>query len=51
MKDQIKRALLEKDAIPIQEVLTNLNKEIEIKEDLFKDAFKEAEQRQSNSPS
>ena len=51
VKDQIKRALLEKDAIPIQEVLTNLNKEIEIKEDLFKDAFKEAEQRQSNSPS
>ncbi len=51
VKDQIKRALLEKDAIPIQEVLTNLNKEIEIEEDLFKDAFKEAEQGQSYSRS
>lgn len=51
VKDQIKRALLEKDAIPIQEVLTNLNKEIEIEEDLFKDAFKEAEQDQSYSRS
>jgi len=51
VKDQIKRALLEKDAVPIQEVLTNLNEEIEIEEDLFKDAFKGAEQDQSNSPS
>ncbi len=43
VKESIKRALMEKDALPIQEVLTELNKEIEIEEGLFIDAFKEAE--------
>ncbi|MBD3108675.1 peptidylprolyl isomerase [Bacillus sp. AGMB 02131] len=43
VKDQIKRVLMEKDAKPIQEVLNNLNKEIEIKEDVFKDVFKDVE--------
>ncbi len=42
-KAKIKQALLEKDAKPVQEILNNLNKEIEIKEDAFKEAFKEVE--------
>ena len=51
VKDPIKRALMEKDAKLVQEVLNNLNKEIEIKEDAFKDAFKDVEPKQTNMPS
>ncbi|MEH7389604.1 peptidylprolyl isomerase [Bacillus sp. JJ1474] len=46
VKDQIKQALMGKDAKPIQEILNNLNKEIEIKED----AFKDVEPKQPNMP-
>jgi foldase protein PrsA len=42
-KDQIKQALMSKEAKPVQEILNNLNKEIEIEEDAFKDAFKDVE--------
>ncbi len=51
VKDQIKRALLEKDAVPIQEVLTNFNEDIEIEEDIFKEVFKEKEQGHHNNSS
>lgn len=44
VKDQIKQALMSKEAKPIQEILNKLNKEIEIEEDVFKDAFKDVEQ-------
>ncbi|AZU60276.1 peptidylprolyl isomerase [Neobacillus mesonae] len=51
VKDQIKQALMGKDAKPIQEILNNLNKEIEVKEDEFKDVFKDVEPQQpQNSP-
>ncbi|WP_066391052.1 peptidylprolyl isomerase [Neobacillus mesonae] len=51
VKDQIKQALMGKDAKPIQEILNNLNKEIEVKEDAFKDVFKDVEPQQpQNSP-
>lgn len=43
VKDQIKQALMSKEAKPIQEILNKLNKEIEIEEDVFKDAFKDVE--------
>jgi foldase protein PrsA len=43
VKDQIKQALMSKEAKPIQEILNNLNKEIEIEEDAFKDTFKDVE--------
>ncbi|MED4206188.1 peptidylprolyl isomerase [Neobacillus mesonae] len=46
VKDQIKQALMGKDAKPIQEILNNLNKEIEVKEDAFKDVFKDIEPQQ-----
>ncbi|CAM3815444.1 peptidyl-prolyl cis-trans isomerase [Mesobacillus thioparans] len=42
-KDQIKQALMSKEAKPVQEILNNLNKEIEIEEDAFQDAFKDVE--------
>ncbi|MGE7780253.1 peptidylprolyl isomerase [Peribacillus sp. NPDC097264] len=48
VEDQIKQTLMEKDAKPIQEVLNNLNKEIEIKEDVFKDVFKNVESKEPN---
>ena len=41
VKDQIKQTLMSKEAKPVQEILNNLNKEIEIEEDAFKDAFKD----------
>lgn len=44
VKDQIKQALMSKEAKPIQEILNKLNKEIEIEEDAFKDPFKDVEQ-------
>lgn len=44
VKNQIKQALMSKEAKPIQEILNKLNKEIEIEEDAFKDAFKDVEQ-------
>jgi foldase protein PrsA len=43
VKDQIKQTLMSKEAKPVQEILNNLNKEIEIEEDAFKDAFKDVE--------
>lgn len=43
VKDQIKQALMSKEAKPIQEILNNLNKEIEIEEEALKDAFMDAE--------
>ncbi|WNF24828.1 peptidylprolyl isomerase [Mesobacillus jeotgali] len=43
VKDQIKQALMSRDAKPVQEILNNLNKEIEIEEAAFKDAFKDVE--------
>jgi foldase protein PrsA len=43
VKDQIKHALMDKEAKPVQEILNNLNKEIEIKEEAFKEAFKDEE--------
>ncbi|WHX42651.1 peptidylprolyl isomerase [Mesobacillus sp. AQ2] len=45
VKDQIKQALLSKEAKPIQEILNNLNKEIVIEEDVFRDAFKEIDSK------
>ena len=48
VKDQIRQTLMEKDAKPVQEVLNNLNKEIEIKEDVFKDVFKNVESKEPN---
>ncbi|MCM3572305.1 peptidylprolyl isomerase [Mesobacillus subterraneus] len=44
VKNQIKQALMSKEAKPIQEILNKLNKEIEIEEDAFKYAFKDVEQ-------
>lgn len=43
VKDQIKQTLMSKEAKPVQEILNSLNKEIEIEEDVFKDAFKDVE--------
>ncbi|MGV2941922.1 peptidylprolyl isomerase [Mesobacillus sp. LC4] len=43
VKDQIKQTLMSKEAKPVQEILNSLNKEIEIEEDAFKDAFKDVE--------
>lgn len=43
VKDQIKQALMSNEAKPIQEILNNLNKEIEVEADAFKDAFKDVE--------
>ncbi|WP_043931942.1 peptidylprolyl isomerase [Bacillus sp. EB01] len=48
VKVQIKQSLMSKDAKPIQEILNKLNKEIEIKEDAIKDAFKDVEPKQAN---
>jgi foldase protein PrsA len=45
VKDQIKQTLMGKEAKTVQEILNKLNKEIEIKEDAFKDAFKEVESK------
>ncbi|RHW41949.1 hypothetical protein D1B31_04695 [Neobacillus notoginsengisoli] len=41
VKDQIKQTLMGQVAKPVQEILNKLNKEIEITEDAFKDAFKD----------
>ncbi|MEH7347165.1 peptidylprolyl isomerase [Bacillus sp. JJ1532] len=43
VKDQIRQTLMGQEAKPIQEVLNKLNKDIEIKVDSFKDAFKDVE--------
>ncbi|WP_226641514.1 peptidylprolyl isomerase [Mesobacillus subterraneus] len=43
VKDQIKQTLMSKEAKPVQEILNSLNKEIEIEEDVFKEAFKDVE--------
>ncbi|MEH7526132.1 peptidylprolyl isomerase [Bacillus sp. JJ1503] len=43
VKDQIKQTLMGQEAKPIQEVLNKLNKDIEIKVDSLKDAFKDVE--------
>jgi foldase protein PrsA len=45
VKDQIKQALMSKEAKPIQEILNNLKKEIVIEEDVFRDAFKEIDSK------
>lgn len=50
VKDQIKQALMGKEAKPVQEILNKLNKEIEIKEDAFKDVFKDVEPQQPKMP-
>ncbi|MEH7347057.1 peptidylprolyl isomerase [Bacillus sp. JJ1532] len=50
VKDQIKQALMGKEAKHVQEILNNLNKEIEIKEDTLKDAFKDVEPQQPKLP-
>jgi foldase protein PrsA len=46
VNDQIKQALMGKEAKPLQEILNKLNKEIEVKEDAFNDAFKDIEPQQ-----
>ncbi len=46
VKNQIKETLLGKDAKPLQEILNKINKEIEVKGDAFKDAFKDVEIQQ-----
>ncbi|WHY87474.1 peptidylprolyl isomerase [Neobacillus novalis] len=46
VKDQIRETLLGKEAKPVQEILNKLNKEIEIKDDAFKDVFKDVEPQQ-----
>jgi foldase protein PrsA len=43
VKNQIKQTLMGQEAKPVQEILNKLNKEIEIKEDALKDAFKDVE--------
>jgi foldase protein PrsA len=48
VKDQIQQSLLSNEAKPIQEILNKLNKEIEIKENGIKDAFKDVEPKQPN---
>ncbi|WP_066319610.1 peptidylprolyl isomerase [Bacillus sp. FJAT-29814] len=50
VKDQIKQTLMGKDAKSIQEILNNFNKEIEVKQDAFKDAFKDVEPQQPQIP-
>jgi foldase protein PrsA len=50
VKDQIKQALMGKEAKPLQEILNKLNKEIEVKEDAFNDAFKDVEPQQPQQP-
>ncbi|WP_096190892.1 peptidylprolyl isomerase [Neobacillus soli] len=50
VKDQIRETLLGKEAKPVQEILNKLNKEIEIKDDAFKDVFKDVEPQQPKLP-
>ncbi|MFK9095247.1 peptidylprolyl isomerase [Bacillus salipaludis] len=50
VKDQIKQALMGKEAKPVQQILNKLNKEIEIREDAFKDVFKDVEPQQPKMP-
>jgi foldase protein PrsA len=50
VKDQIKQALMEKEAKPVQEILNKLNKEFEIKVDALKDVFKDVEAQQPKLP-
>jgi foldase protein PrsA len=50
VNDQIRETLLGKEAKPVQEILNKLNKEIEIKDDAFKDVFKDVEPQQPKLP-